>query len=38
VEEGAVLNGKLNMAGAAKPKKPLQLKAMDGGAVTSEKL
>jgi cytoskeletal protein CcmA (bactofilin family) len=39
VEEGAVLNGKLNMAAAAKPKKPLQLKAMDGGgAVLSEKL
>ncbi len=37
VEEGAVLNGKLNMAAAA-PKKPLQLKAMDGGAVKIEKL
>jgi cytoskeletal protein CcmA (bactofilin family) len=30
MEEGAVLNGKLNMA-AAGPKKPLQLKAMEGG-------
>ena len=30
IEEGAVLNGKLNMASAG-PKKPLQLKAMDGG-------
>jgi cytoskeletal protein CcmA (bactofilin family) len=30
MEEGAVLNGKLNMA-SAPPKKPLQLKAMDGG-------
>ena len=29
MEEGAVLNGKLNMAAA--PKKPLQLKAMEGG-------
>ena len=37
VEEGAVLNGKLNMAAAA-PRKPHHLKAMDGGAVTSEKL
>ena len=31
MEEGAVLNGKLNMASAA-PKKPLPLKAMEGGA------
>jgi cytoskeletal protein CcmA (bactofilin family) len=31
MEEGAVLNGKLNMA-AAGPKKPPQLKAMEGGA------
>jgi cytoskeletal protein CcmA (bactofilin family) len=30
MEEGAVLNGKLNMA-AAGPKKSLQLKAMEGG-------
>ena len=30
MEEGSVLNGKLNMASAG-PKKPLQLKAMDGG-------
>jgi cytoskeletal protein CcmA (bactofilin family) len=30
MEEGAVLNGKLNMASAG-PKKPLQLKAMEGG-------
>ena len=37
VEEGAVLNGKLNMAAAA-PKKPHALKAMDGGAAASEKL
>ncbi len=31
MEDGAVLNGKLNMAGAAS-KKPLQLKAVEGGA------
>jgi cytoskeletal protein CcmA (bactofilin family) len=31
MEEGAVLNGKLNMA-AASPKKPAALKAVDGGA------
>jgi cytoskeletal protein CcmA (bactofilin family) len=31
MEEGAVLNGKLNMAAAA-AKKPLPLKAMEGGA------
>jgi cytoskeletal protein CcmA (bactofilin family) len=30
MEDGAVLNGKLNMAGAA-PKKPRELKAVDGG-------
>jgi cytoskeletal protein CcmA (bactofilin family) len=30
MEEGSVLNGKLNMASAG-PKKPLALKAMDGG-------
>jgi cytoskeletal protein CcmA (bactofilin family) len=30
MEEGGVLNGKLNMA-SAPPKKPLQLKTMDGG-------
>jgi cytoskeletal protein CcmA (bactofilin family) len=32
MEEGAVLNGKLNMA-AAVPKKPRELKAVDGGAL-----
>jgi cytoskeletal protein CcmA (bactofilin family) len=40
VEEGAVLNGKLNMPKAA-PKKPLQLKELkvtDTGTVTTEKL
>ena len=37
VEEGAVLNGKLNMAAAAS-KKPKALKAMDGGVAPSEKL
>jgi cytoskeletal protein CcmA (bactofilin family) len=31
MEEGAVLNGKLNMA-AASPKKPRELKAVEGGA------
>jgi cytoskeletal protein CcmA (bactofilin family) len=31
MEEGAVLNGKLNMASAS-PKKPTALKAVDGGA------
>ncbi len=30
MEEGAVLNGKLNMSAAA-PKKPRELKAVDGG-------
>lgn len=30
MEDGAVLNGKLNMAGAM-PKKPRELKAVDGG-------
>jgi cytoskeletal protein CcmA (bactofilin family) len=33
MEEGAVLNGKLNMASAS-PKKPAALKAVDGGAAT----
>ena len=32
MEEGAVLNGKLNMA-AAVPKKPRELKAVDGGVL-----
>ncbi len=32
MEEGAVLNGKLNMS-AASPKKPRDLKAVDGGAL-----
>ena len=32
MEEGAVLNGKLNMAGAV-PKKPRELKAVDGGVL-----
>jgi cytoskeletal protein CcmA (bactofilin family) len=32
MEEGAVLNGNLNMA-AAVPKKPRELKAVDGGAL-----
>jgi len=32
MEEGAVLNGKLNMS-AAVPKKPRELKAVDGGAL-----
>jgi cytoskeletal protein CcmA (bactofilin family) len=36
MEEGAVLNGKLNMA-TAMPKKPRELKAVDGGALSSDK-
>jgi cytoskeletal protein CcmA (bactofilin family) len=37
MEEGSVLNGKLNMASAG-PKKPLALKAMDGGGEKSKSL
>ena len=37
MEEGAVLNGKLNMS-AATPKKPRELKAVDGGALLDKPL
>ena len=37
MEEGAVLNGKLNMS-AAGPKKPRELKAVDGGALLDKPL